>query len=431
MQRGIWGYLALLIALLLVLSGCASSRDRSMARIFEAPNVIHVCVRPPNVPNDKRIWALDTNGTPVFEAREVDLARGAGLAVYVFDAGAPRESARILPIPYHRLECPAPPKPRVAAAKVEARKKEESKEAEAKKAEQPKPLPQSIPRDASAVERHVEALRCTAYEEPGQTRRRSSTGARTCTRVLVHRGHTEPAIAESPREVEPPVPVRLSEDAAREYEDWGLSPADTSALAEDRARECLQGLCHARHPNFVPKSKKKPAETHNGQSLSSGGKAPSAGGGAKTTTVKTKTRILGKPNGAKPNGAAAGQASAAGSGSGGTAATPKPVGENSGAGPYSHLKDHPSVGPGKDYTKRQKQMFLAENEARNTGTLKDDRTGEPLVRPQKHQKGVSPPENEAHVDHRHPRSKDGPNSAANADVRSRVNNLQKGSKTEP
>jgi hypothetical protein len=196
----------------------------------------------------------------------------------------------------------------VAAAKVEARKKEESKKAEAKKAEtkkaeRPKPLP--------------EAKHCGSYREPGQTRRRSGSGAPGCTRVLVKRGRTEQVVADkqppAPREVEPPAPVRLSEGAAREYEDWGLTPADVSALAEERGRECLERICHARHQNFVPKGKKKPTETHSGQSLSSGGKAPSAGGGAETTTVKTTTKAVGKPNGA-----AAGQASAAGTGSGTT-----------------------------------------------------------------------------------------------------------------
>ncbi|MDI3286811.1 hypothetical protein [Polyangium sp. 15x6] len=321
------GFIAALVALSLVLSGCASTRDPTMARIFEAPNVIHVCVRPPNVPKDKRMWALDADGSPVFEAREVDLARRAGLGVYIWDEVAPRESARLLPIPYHRLECPAPPRPRVAAAKVDAKEKVETEEAE-----RPKPLQQPIPRETSAVERRVEAHRCTAYAEPGQTRRRSGSGARTCTRVLVHRGPTEPVAAESPRVVEPPEPARLSEEAAREYEDWGLTPADVSALAQDRARECLQGLCHARHPNFVPKSKKKPAETHNGQSLSTGS---GSGGGASApqpapkTTVKTRTKpVPAKSNGVKPNGAAAGQAGSGSAVDPPPQAKPKRGGEN-------------------------------------------------------------------------------------------------------
>jgi hypothetical protein len=94
-------------------------------------------------------------------------------------------------------------------------------------------------------------------------------------------------------------------------------------------------------------------------------------------------------------------------------------------GPYSHLPDHPSVGPGKNFTQSQKKKFLAENEKANGGTLKDDVTGEDLVRPQQHQKGVRPPDNEAHIDHVDPRSKGGANSSGNAHVRSRKNNLEK------
>jgi len=36
-------------------------------------------------------------------------------------------------------------------------------------------------------------------------------------------------------------------------------------------------------------------------------------------------------------------------------------------GPYSHLDDHPSVGPGKDFTQSQKQKILKENEGRGGG----------------------------------------------------------------
>ncbi len=95
------------------------------------------------------------------------------------------------------------------------------------------------------------------------------------------------------------------------------------------------------------------------------------------------------------------------------------------AGPYSHLPDHPSVGSGKNFTQSQKKKFLAENEKANSGTLRDDVTGEKLVRPQKHTKDVRPPDNEAHIDHVYPRSKGGTNSSSNAQVRSRKNNLEK------
>ncbi|MDI1448909.1 hypothetical protein [Polyangium sp. 6x1] len=292
--------------LVLLLFGCASARDPTMARIFEAPNVVHVCVRPPNVSKDKRIWGVTADGTPFFGVREVDLARREGSPVYVFDPESPPASARLLPIPYNKLECPArnpPSKPRVVvAAKVKAREAEEKKD-EAKEVERPKPLPRPIVR---APERK----RCTAYREPGQTRRRSGTGAHACTRVLVHRARTEQVAADKqppvPREVKPPERMELPERVAQEYEDWGLSPADTSALAEDRARECLQGLCHARHPNFVPKSKKKPAETHDGQSLSTGSGSPQPA--PKTTTVKTRTKPVSKPNGAASGQAGSGSA---------------------------------------------------------------------------------------------------------------------------
>ena len=46
------------------------------------------------------------------------------------------------------------------------------------------------------------------------------------------------------------------------------------------------------------------------------------------------------------------------------------------------------------------------------------------------QNGVTPPDNEAHVDHRYPRSKGGSNSYDNLDVRSRRNNLRKSDNVE-
>jgi len=94
-----------------------------------------------------------------------------------------------------------------------------------------------------------------------------------------------------------------------------------------------------------------------------------------------------------------------------------------------HGRHHPSVGPGKDFTQSQKQKILKENESRGGG-LTDDRTGESVVRTEQHQKGVTPPSNEAHVDHVVPKSKGGSNSFGNAEVRSRENNLRKGNKEE-
>ena len=78
----------------------------------------------------------------------------------------------------------------------------------------------------------------------------------------------------------------------------------------------------------------------------------------------------------------------------------------------------------------QKQKILEANEANNGGILRNDRTGEPLVRGQQSKKGVTPPSNEAHVDHVYPKSEGGPNTYCNAEVRSRENNLRKSNQIE-
>jgi len=101
---------------------------------------------------------------------------------------------------------------------------------------------------------------------------------------------------------------------------------------------------------------------------------------------------------------------------------------SSGGGPYGHLNEPTSAGPGKKFTQAQKQKIRAENQARNGGVLRDDSTGEALVQPQKSQRGVTPPTNEAQVDHVYPRSEGGPNSYSNAEVRSRTNNIRKSNK---
>ena len=98
---------------------------------------------------------------------------------------------------------------------------------------------------------------------------------------------------------------------------------------------------------------------------------------------------------------------------------------NNGGGPYAHLQDHPSVGPGKDYTQTQKANILESNSARNGGALRDDRTGEILVESSQSKEGVTPPTNEAQVDHVYPKSRGGSNSYGNAEVRSRGNNSNK------
>ncbi|MDC0740009.1 hypothetical protein [Polyangium mundeleinium] len=207
-----------------------------------------------------------------------------------------------------------PPPPEKLAA---TEKEDGEKKGEAGRAEPPTSRRKSLPRP---IARPSERERCAAYREPGQTRQRGGAGSRTCTRILVKRPGGEPAVAENrPRPVEAPAPVPKDPSEVQpgevwRYEDWSQTPEETARL--DRAQECLTGACHARHKNFQPKDKKKPAGTHHGQSLSTG--SGSAGGAstpqpAAKSTVKTRTKPVGKPNGG-----------AAGQGGSGSAADPPP-----------------------------------------------------------------------------------------------------------
>jgi RHS repeat-associated protein len=83
---------------------------------------------------------------------------------------------------------------------------------------------------------------------------------------------------------------------------------------------------------------------------------------------------------------------------------------------------------GKAFTAAQKRDILAANRGKNGGVLKSDKSGTELVQAQKSQKGITPPDNEAQVDHIYPRSKGGQNSQDNAQILSRKENIQKGDK---
>lgn len=97
-------------------------------------------------------------------------------------------------------------------------------------------------------------------------------------------------------------------------------------------------------------------------------------------------------------------------------------------GPYSNLADPPSVGPGKAFTQAQKANIYQQNLDANGGVLRSDLDGEELVMPSKSQAGVTPPSNEAQIDHIDPRVPSDPdvepgsNSYSNAQVLSRLQN---------
>ncbi|NJL33335.1 MAG: hypothetical protein HC893_05085, partial [Chloroflexaceae bacterium] len=100
-------------------------------------------------------------------------------------------------------------------------------------------------------------------------------------------------------------------------------------------------------------------------------------------------------------------------------------GSGSGGGPYSNLEDPSGVGPGKDFTPAQKRKIIQENRVRNGGVVRSDLSGEELVKPQKSQKGTSPPDNEWQIDHITPKDQGGSNSYKNAQVLSRKENRAK------
>src|SRR5262249_43041604 len=73
----------------------------------------------------------------------------------------------------------------------------------------------------------------------------------------------------------------------------------------------------------------------------------------------------------------------AGASSASPEAQPKvaPVDDGSRGGKYGHLEDGPTVGPDKDFTAAQKRRILKENQDNGDGVIRDDRSGEELVRP--------------------------------------------------
>ena len=79
------------------------------------------------------------------------------------------------------------------------------------------------------------------------------------------------------------------------------------------------------------------------------------------------------------------------------------------ANPYSYLEDEPNVGPGKNFSAKQKEKMLLENMKRNNGVVMSDNPNDPyygqeLVKPLKSMKGVSPLPNEWQFDHITPKS---------------------------
>jgi len=99
-------------------------------------------------------------------------------------------------------------------------------------------------------------------------------------------------------------------------------------------------------------------------------------------------------------------------------------------GDYSNLSDPKNVGAGKDFTPATKRKILEQNKKQNGGVVKSDKSGTPTVPSVKSTSGVTPPANEAHLDHIFPKSKGGTNSPSNARVLTREENREKSDKVE-
>ena len=95
---------------------------------------------------------------------------------------------------------------------------------------------------------------------------------------------------------------------------------------------------------------------------------------------------------------------------------------------YSKIPNPKNVDASTKPTPRQRSEMLKANREHNDGILRDDRTGEVMVESQKSQKGVTPPQNEAQVDHIKPVDKGGTRAQDNLELRTRKNNRDKWNK---
>ncbi|MGK3994888.1 RHS repeat-associated core domain-containing protein [Sorangium sp. So ce1024] len=87
----------------------------------------------------------------------------------------------------------------------------------------------------------------------------------------------------------------------------------------------------------------------------------------------------------------------------------------------------PGSRPAQPFTKAGKDEIWKRNAAVHRGANKCDNCGADVVRPQKHTKAVTPPNNEGHVDHVTSRSKGGSGTIENGQLLCRNCNLEKGS----
>ena len=95
---------------------------------------------------------------------------------------------------------------------------------------------------------------------------------------------------------------------------------------------------------------------------------------------------------------------------------------------YSEIPDHPSVGPGKDFTDSKKQKFIEMNRDANGGVVRSDKSGKVLDPATQSKAGVTPSPNEVNVDHIKAKANGGSNSSTNVQILGRDENIEKSNK---
>jgi RHS repeat-associated protein len=111
------------------------------------------------------------------------------------------------------------------------------------------------------------------------------------------------------------------------------------------------------------------------------------------------------------------------------AATPFIVNVADKLGNLMSAKQAPGSRPGKAFTPKGKDAVKDDNKSKNGGQTTCENCGTPTTPGQQGTKGVTPPDDETHVDHIDPKSNGGSGTPENGQVLCRACNLDKGSKT--
>ncbi|MFY0254331.1 HNH endonuclease [Chitinophaga sp. 30R24] len=86
--------------------------------------------------------------------------------------------------------------------------------------------------------------------------------------------------------------------------------------------------------------------------------------------------------------------------------------------------------PGENFTRAGKKAVKDLNKAQKGGKMEGENCGVEVQNGEQHQRGETPPSNEAHVDHKKPKSKGGSGTPDNGQVLCRGCSIKKSNKTD-